>query len=387
MAYRFNSLSSDFSRQTLPPDHIPPGSTDTWNPGSLDTAASQSVASSAVMRAFRSIVQERQLCSIAFFNAVENIGMGGEGHVFRALRQGTDGFSTINAVKIYSPAIYETIEAYDESMRRIGAILSTIVDIQHDHLVGVLHFTQQEGVRFMVMEWIHGFDLASLMSHMKDNVSSWQMGTAKSRHMSESVVARNNGIRRFTSGTAIHLVRQCLSGLGALHRRGVVHGDIKLSNLMLNRTGSLKVIDIGSAASFYGSASTSTSFTPRFAAPEILTGAPPSPQSDLASVGYVLITLRSGQCPFSDLTTLPAHYDAKQRLSEDLGSVLPDDVCRCDALLWLCKSLVTPDCSKRLQSAEEASAACEDVHRSLVQASLDCDYGASIRRWMENVLF
>ena len=52
---------------------------------------------------------------------------------------------------------------------------------------------------------------------------------------------------RVKPGIAIAIVRDCLAALAALHREGIVHGDLKPSNIMLKRTGNAKIVDIGSA--------------------------------------------------------------------------------------------------------------------------------------------
>ena len=48
---------------------------------------------------------------------------------------------------------------------------------------------------------------------------------------------------RVKPGIAIAIVRDCLAGLAALHREGIVHGDLKPSNIMLKRTGNAKIVD------------------------------------------------------------------------------------------------------------------------------------------------
>ena len=52
---------------------------------------------------------------------------------------------------------------------------------------------------------------------------------------------------RLKPGIAMAIVRDCLAALAALHREGIVHGDMKPSNIMLKRTGNAKIVDIGSA--------------------------------------------------------------------------------------------------------------------------------------------
>ena len=52
---------------------------------------------------------------------------------------------------------------------------------------------------------------------------------------------------RLKPGIAIAVIRECLAALAALHREGIVHSDLKPSNIMLKRTGNAKIVDIGSA--------------------------------------------------------------------------------------------------------------------------------------------
>ena len=76
---------------------------------------------------------------------------------------------------------------------------------------------------------------------------------------------------RLKPGIAIAIVRDCLAALAALHREGIVHGDMKPSNIMLKRTGNAKIVDIGSAFEM-GNPPARRTCTPTYAAPEVLEG-------------------------------------------------------------------------------------------------------------------
>ncbi len=93
---------------------------------------------------------------------------------------------------------------------------------------------------------------------------------------------------------AVNIVEKCLQALDALHSQEIVHGDIKPANIMLDQYGSIRLIDIGSAFKL-SAPPRHHSWTPRYAPPEILEGEKWTPQSDLASLGYVLIEMLSGQ--------------------------------------------------------------------------------------------
>src|SRR6185436_14851196 len=105
---------------------------------------------------------------------------------------------------------------------------------------------------------------------------------------------------RMKPGIAISVVRECLAALAALHREGIVHGDVKPSNIMLKRTGNAKMVDIGSAFEMSDPPPQRTC-TPSYAAPEVLEAAECTPLSDLASLGYVLIEMLAGRPLFAGI--------------------------------------------------------------------------------------
>jgi serine/threonine-protein kinase len=318
---------------------------------------------------------------------VRLLGTGGQGMVYLSERQGADRFTLLVALKIFSPEPYRDACNYHEDMRRIAGMAGRVATIQHDNLVDIHNFIAQDGIRVMEMEWIDGFDLHQLLTQRlldstKDRVSPEQW-----EYINNVVITSGPVQPRLKPGIAIQVLRECLVGLAALHREGIVHGDLKPSNIMLKRTGNAKVIDIGSAMD-PKKATARRLWSPLYAAPEVLAGAENSPRSDLASLGYILIEMLAGQCPFEGLETYDELLAAKRRLDQRLPELLPQEVSGNELLLNLCQRLAAPDPDRRFPSAEAADLdrkGAADFHRQLVKGDLASEYENDIRVWLESL--
>lgn len=105
------------------------------------------------------------------------------------------------------------------------------------------------------------------------------------------------------------------AGLHALHRRGIVHRDVKPENLVLTPDGRVKVVDLGLARPFGAvgggsSPSGGIAGSLSYAAPEVLLGRPAQPRSDLYSLGVVLYEVATGRHPFAQHGTADAMLHA-----------------------------------------------------------------------------
>jgi len=251
----------------------------------------------------------------------------------------------------------------------------------------VHNFVEQRRIRIMEMEWIDGFDVSrllapDLLARTKANVPEERF-----RHLNNVIVTPGPQQSRLKPGVAIAIVRECLAGLAALHREGVVHGDIKSSNIMVKRTGNAKIIDIGSALELDDMPPTRTC-TPAYAAPEVLEGRENTPRSDLASLGYVLIEMLSGQPPFVGLDSYRDLLEAKRSLAHRLPQILPADVTCNELLMNFCRGMIAADPARRFPSAEDADLVKEGAasfHRQLIVGGLASEYDNEIRAWLEQL--
>jgi serine/threonine-protein kinase len=315
------------------------------------------------------------------------LGQGGQGAVYLGERQGADGFTLPVALKVFSPEHYRDDASYQEDMGRIGDIAARVARIQHDNLVDVHNFTSQDGIRIMEMEWVDGYDLRELLTPRLLDRTRACVRPERWEYVNDVIITAGPVQPRLKPGVAIQVLRECLAALAALHRRGIVHGDLKPANIMLKRTGSAKVIDIGSAMDLNNPAARRM-WSPAYAAPEVLQGGENSARSDLASLGYVLVEMLAGRPPFEGLTAIGELVEAKQRLDQSLAALLPQEVSGNELLLNLCQRLVAPDPNRRFASAQAADLGrkgAADFHRQLVKGDLASEYENDIRVWLEQL--
>jgi serine/threonine protein kinase len=315
------------------------------------------------------------------------LGRGGQGEVYLTEYRGTDGFTVPVAMKVFSPERYAGGRAYNEAMARVATIAARIALIQHDNLLDVQNFFERDRVRIMMMEWVDGYDLRQLTSPKCMHLLQGRVAGRRWRYINEVILTEGPSQSRFKAGVAVAIVRECLAALAALHREGIVHGDVKPSNIMLKRSGHAKLIDMGSAID-YQNPPRDRECTPVYAAPEVLEERESTPRSDLASVGYVLIELLSGVNPFGDRTKLRDLLQAKRELPSRLDEILPNEVLRNELLMNFLGGLISPDPNRRFPSAEAAEHVDKGAaafHRQLILSDMATEYDNDIRVWLEEL--
>lgn len=336
---------------------------------------------------YHEILTEGRLSWTNHLQLLKLLGSGGQGVVYQTELRGTDGFTLPAALKIFSPERFDDVCSYDESMQRVARASARVAQIQHDNLLYVYNFIDRHRIRMMVMEWIDGFDLARLLrtgmlERIRERVSSRRWD-----YINQVIVTFGPSQPRMKAGVAVAIVRDCLNALAALHRHGIVHGDIKPSNIMLKRTGTAKIIDIGSAFELKDPPRL-RACTLAYAAPEVLENRETTPRSDLCSVGYVLIELLAGRQPFAATADLKELLEAKRTLPQRLYEILPEEVLRCELLCAFIRGMIAADPTRRFPSAEAAELLKEGAaafHRQLVMGNLASEYDYDIRLWLEEL--
>ncbi|MEZ6137237.1 MAG: serine/threonine-protein kinase [Pirellulaceae bacterium] len=343
--------------------------------------------SDSLIDRYNALLAGRRIQWTTYHKLERQLGSGGQGVVYLSARRGADGFTQPVAMKVFSPERFASSLAYKNAMERVARVASRIASIQHDNLLDVQDFVDRNRIRVMVMEWIDGYDLRQLMNPDRLKLVAELTRGERWDYIDSVIVTFGPEQARFKAGVAVAIVRECLAALGALHREGVVHGDIKPANIMLKRTGHAKLIDMGSAFETADPPS-NRACTPVYAAPEVLEGACCTPKSDLASLGYVLVEMLAGRpCMPMDLN-LRDLLEAKRRLPHILHELLPPEVACNNHLVNLCKRLIATDPTKRFPTAEEAELhedGAAQFHRQLVFGDLASEYEHDIKIWLDQI--
>ncbi len=343
--------------------------------------------SDELLSRYKTILDEQRLSWTEHLRLTRMLGSGGQGVVYLSERRGTDNFTLPVALKIFSPERYEDERSYDEAMGRMAQVAAHVAQIQQDNLLDVHNWVDRSRIRLMEMEWVDGYDLGCLLSHhMLDRLQE-RVSNRRWKYINQVIVTAGPMQPRVKPGIAIAIVRDGLAALAALHRNGIVHGDMKPSNIMLKRTGNAKIVDIGSAFELDQPPARRTC-TPTYAAPEVLEGGECTPRSDLASLGYVLIEMLAGTPPFAGLNGYRDLLEAKRFLAQRLPKILPEEVVCNELLMNFCRGLVAPDPMRRFPSAEAADLVKEGAasfHRQLIKGDLAAEYDNEIRLWLEEL--
>lgn len=175
-----------------------------------------------------------------------------------------------------------------------------VANLSHPNLVAVFDTGEVNGVPYIVMEYVDG-----------DNL--------KTRIAAEAP---------FSAERSVSVMIQTCEGVGAAHRAGLVHRDLKPQNILLTRTGQVKVSDFGIAHSLSATSVSSTQTgqvwgTAQYIAPEQAQGQPVTPATDVYSLGVTLFELLTARLPFEGDTAFAVAMQHLQAEPPTLRSFNP----------------------------------------------------------------
>ena len=227
---------------------------------------------------------------IGRYRIVEQIGRGGMGVVYRAHDPVLDRDVAIKCILGDFSSDPGAAEQFEREARAAARL-------QHANIITIYELGMTEGSPYIVMEFLTGVDLAAAM-----------------------------GSRRPSPLAAkLEIVLQLCAGLSFAHQQGVVHCDIKPSNVRILEDGTVKLIDFGIAkisrsAPTFGDLAGSVACM----SPEQLDGGGVDARSDVFSVGVLLYELFGGGAPFTGDSPAAVAYQVLQHDPPPLASVASD---------------------------------------------------------------
>jgi eukaryotic-like serine/threonine-protein kinase len=202
------------------------------------------------------------------YELAEELGAGGMARVVAAYDRSLDRRV---AIKLIREELLGDATVRDRLLREARAAAR----LHHPNTVAVYDVGEDDGRGFVVMELVRGTTLA--------------------QHLAAGPLRPEPAVRIITA---------VLDGLQAAHARGLVHRDVKPSNILLPAEGGVKLADFGIARGMAEATSKLTATgtvlgTPAYLAPEVIGGADAAPTSDLYAVGIVLYEALAGRVPFA----------------------------------------------------------------------------------------
>ena len=226
---------------------------------------------------------------LGHFLLLKLLGMGGMGGVFYAKDETLGRFV---AIKVMLQSLGDDA-AFIETFRREA---QAVAKLNHPNVAQIYSFGQEKGQPYIVMELVQGQHVDKMMDEA-------------------------GGI---PAPLAVDICFQVAQGLSAADEAGIVHGDIKPENILLDEKGRAKVVDFGLATVAHAAAEDGIWGTPYYIAPEKIRRQKVDSRADIYSLGATLYHILTGKPPFEGETPVEV---VKARLEEpppEIKEELPD---------------------------------------------------------------
>src|SRR5258708_14849712 len=262
----------------------------------------------------------------------EQIGGGGMANIYRGRDLRMDRVVAIKVLR----EVYSTDAKFVARFQQEAKAASAL---QHPNIVQVYDYGQTDGNYYIVMELIEGTDLRRYL--------------------------RGRGV--LDVDRSVIIAHDVALGLGAAHRRGIVHRDVKPQNILGGRDGSIKLTDFG-IASVYKDINAERLTTPgmtlgtvQYYAPEQAQGEIVSPAADIYALGIVMYEMLAGRTPFDGDTPVAVAMRHIQDIPEPPSTYNPRIAPGLERIVLRC---LEKDPRDRYRDGDALAYALENVGRS-----------------------
>lgn len=201
------------------------------------------------------------------YNFQDYIGRGGMADVYRV-------WDSERMVYLAAKVLHQELAMDRVFLRRFEREADTLAKLQHPNVVRSYGLEQGENLAFLLLDYVEGKTLKQVIYEAGEPMP----------------------------GEQVHAILKAVTGaLQFAHNQGMVHCDIKPSNIMVHRNGTVLLTDFGIARMTDAATATMVGVgTPAYMAPEQIKGQDPTPQTDIYALGIVLYEMfTGGERPFT----------------------------------------------------------------------------------------
>lgn len=233
------------------------------------------------------------------YQIIEELGKGGMGRVYKVLDKETKEKIALKLIKPEIASDRKIIERFRNE-------LTTARKIVHKNVCRMYDLGKEKGSYYITMEYISGQDLKGLI--------------------------RQTG--QLTVGKSVSIAKQICEGLSEAHRTGVVHRDLKPTNIMIDTEGNVRIMDFGISRILKEKGITGAGVmigTLEYMSPEQVEGKDIDQRSDIYSLGIIFYEMITGVVPFDGDTPLSIAHKHKYETAQEpkkINTQISDDLNR-----------------------------------------------------------
>ncbi|MDU5334221.1 Stk1 family PASTA domain-containing Ser/Thr kinase [Enterococcus sp.] len=255
------------------------------------------------------------------YKVIANIGSGGMANVFLAHDLILDRDVAIKILRF-------DFQNDQTAIRRFQREALAATEMVHPNIVGVYDVDEEDGMQYLVMEYVKGMDLKRYI----------QMH------------------QHIPYGKIVDIMEQILSAVSLAHAHGIIHRDLKPQNILMDQAGVVKIADFGIAIALSETSLTQTNSmlgSVHYLSPEQARGSMATKQSDIYALGIILYEMITGSVPFDGESAVTI---ALKHFQDEMPSVKGFDPEVPQALENIVMHATAKEPADRYKTAEEMAA-------------------------------